>query len=170
MLYGAVLRAPVEGSVPDKIDEAKAKAIAGVGQDRPAAVRRRRARRHAVGRVRRHAGRSPQSVTWSRTGTAWGFDSDKGIERFAADAKNPARGATEWSRIGDAARRDAEGRHHHGCRVSLRLRLSRADGAAERHRVGVAGGRFGRNLGRNAEPDHRAAKRPPSCSAFRATR
>ena len=30
MLYGAVLRAPVEGSAPDKIDDAKAKAIAGV--------------------------------------------------------------------------------------------------------------------------------------------
>ena len=30
MLYGTVLRAPVEGSVPDKIDESKAKAIAGV--------------------------------------------------------------------------------------------------------------------------------------------
>ena len=29
MLYGAVLRAPVEGSVPDKIDDAKAKVIAG---------------------------------------------------------------------------------------------------------------------------------------------
>ena len=42
------------------------------------------------------------SVTWSRTGTAWGFDSDKGMERFAADAKNLARGATEWSKIGDA--------------------------------------------------------------------
>src|SRR5205807_262357 len=42
-----------------------------------------------------------QSVTWTRTGTAWGFDSDKGLERFAADAKNPARGATEWSKIGD---------------------------------------------------------------------
>ena len=30
MLYGTVLRAPVEGSVPDKIDDAKAKAVAGV--------------------------------------------------------------------------------------------------------------------------------------------
>ena len=29
MLYGAVLRAPVDGSVPDKIDDAKAKVIAG---------------------------------------------------------------------------------------------------------------------------------------------
>ena len=100
MLYGTVLRAPVEGSVPDKIDEAKAKAIGGVVRivrlpygvgvlaDTPwAAFDARRA--------------LTQSVTWSRTGTAWGFDSDKGIERFAADAKNPMRMSTEWSRIGD---------------------------------------------------------------------
>jgi isoquinoline 1-oxidoreductase subunit beta len=100
MLYGAVLRAPVEGSVPDKIDDAKAKVIAGpvkivrlpygvgVLADTP----------WAAFEARRALG---QSVTWSRTGTAWGFDSDKGMDRFAADAKNPARGATEWSKIGD---------------------------------------------------------------------
>ena len=101
MLYGAVLRAPVEGSVPDKIDDAKAKAIPGVVKivrlpygvgvlaDTPwAAFEARQA--------------LAQSVTWSRTGTAWGFDSDKGMERFAADARNLARGATEWSKIGDA--------------------------------------------------------------------
>jgi isoquinoline 1-oxidoreductase beta subunit len=89
----------VDGSVPDKIDDAKAKVIAGavkivrlpygvgVLADTPwAAFEARRA----------------LAVTWSRTGTAWGFDSDKGIERFAADARNLARGATEWSRIGDA--------------------------------------------------------------------
>jgi isoquinoline 1-oxidoreductase subunit beta len=100
MLYGAVLRAPVEGSVPDKIDDSKAKVIAGavkivrlpygvgVLADTPwAAFEARQA--------------LTQSVTWTRTGTAWGFDSDKGLERFAADAKNPARGSTEWSRIGD---------------------------------------------------------------------
>ena len=34
MLYGAILRAPVEGSGPDKIDDAKAKAVAGVVPDR----------------------------------------------------------------------------------------------------------------------------------------
>ncbi len=101
MLYGAVLRAPVEGSVPDKIDDAKAKVIAGavrivrlpygvgVLADTPwAAFEARRA--------------LAQSVTWSRTGTAWGFDSEKGMERFAADAKNLSRGATEWSKAGDA--------------------------------------------------------------------
>jgi isoquinoline 1-oxidoreductase subunit beta len=100
MLYGAVLRAPVEGSVPDRIDDTKAKVIAGavrivrlpygvgVLADTPwAAFESRRA--------------LAQSVTWSRTGTAWGFDSDKGMERFAADARNPSRGATEWSKVGD---------------------------------------------------------------------
>ncbi|HEY1361537.1 MAG TPA: molybdopterin cofactor-binding domain-containing protein [Xanthobacteraceae bacterium] len=100
MLYGAVLRAPVEGSVPDKINDEKAKVIAGavkivrlpygvgVLAETPwAAFEARQALTNAV--------------TWTRTGTAWGFDSDKGIERFAADAKNPARGATEWSRVGD---------------------------------------------------------------------
>src|SRR5271170_1574530 len=30
MLYGAILRAPIEGAAPDRIDDAKAKAIAGV--------------------------------------------------------------------------------------------------------------------------------------------
>ena len=30
MIYGAVVRAPVEGSAPDKFDEAKVRAIAGV--------------------------------------------------------------------------------------------------------------------------------------------
>jgi isoquinoline 1-oxidoreductase subunit beta len=98
MLYGSVLRAPIEGAVPDKIDDAKAKVIAGpvtivrlpygvgVLADTPwAAFEARRA----------------LAVTWSRTGTAWGFDSDKGLERFAADVKDVNRGATEWSRIGD---------------------------------------------------------------------
>src|SRR5262249_13452869 len=98
MLYGAVLRAPVEGSVPDKIDDAKAKVIAG-------AVRIIRLP-YGVGVLAEtpwaaFEARRALAVTWSRTGTAWGFDSDKGMERFAADAKNPARGATEWSKIGD---------------------------------------------------------------------
>ena len=99
MLYGAVLRAPVEGSVPDKIDDAKAKVIAG------GAVRVIRLP-YGVGVLAEtpwaaFEARRALAVTWSRTGTAWGFDSDKGMERFAADAKNPARGATEWSKIGD---------------------------------------------------------------------
>ena len=42
------------------------------------------------------------SVTWSRTGVAWGFDSDKGVEAFAADARNLSRPARDWSAQGNA--------------------------------------------------------------------
>jgi isoquinoline 1-oxidoreductase beta subunit len=100
MLYGAVLRAPVEGSVPDKIDDIKAKAIAGVLRivRLPYGVGVLAETPWAAFDARQAL---TQSVTWTRTGTAWGFDSDKGLDRFAADAKNPARGSTEWSRIGD---------------------------------------------------------------------
>ena len=100
MLYGAVLRAPVEGSVPDKIDDARAKTVAGVvGVVRmPYGVGLLAETPWAAFEARQAL---TESVTWTRTGTAWGFDSDKGIRRFADDAKNPARGATEWSRIGD---------------------------------------------------------------------
>ena len=100
MLYGAVLRAPVEGSVPDKIDDTRAKAVAGVvGVVRmPYGVGLLAETPWAAFEARQAL---TESVTWTRTGTAWSFDSDKGIRRFADDAKNPARGATEWSRIGD---------------------------------------------------------------------
>jgi isoquinoline 1-oxidoreductase beta subunit len=100
MLYAAVLRAPVEGSVPDKIDDAKAKAINGVVKivRMPYGVGVLAETPWAAFDAREALTRA---VTWSRTGTAWGFDSESGMDRFAADARNLARGATEWSRIGD---------------------------------------------------------------------
>jgi isoquinoline 1-oxidoreductase subunit beta len=100
MLYGAVLRAPVEGSVPDRIDDSKAKTVAGVARivRLPYGVGVLAETPWAAFGARQAL---TETVTWTRTGTAWGFDSDKGLERFAADARNLARGATEWSRIGD---------------------------------------------------------------------
>jgi isoquinoline 1-oxidoreductase beta subunit len=101
MLYGAVVRAPVEGSVPDKIPDDQAKAISGV----VSIIRLP----HGVGVVAETPWAAfearealARSVTWTRTGMAWGFDSDKGQDSFAADAKNLARPAQEWSRAGDA--------------------------------------------------------------------
>src|SRR5262245_37472716 len=101
MLYGAVLRAPVEGSAPHRIDDAKAKAVAGV----TSIVRLP----HGVGVLAEtpwaaFAAREElaRAVTWTRTGMAWGFDSDEGLDRFAADAKNLQRAAADWSRQGDA--------------------------------------------------------------------
>src|SRR6476646_5786508 len=100
MLFGAVLRAPVEGSAPDKIDDAKARIVAGpvtivrlpygvgVLAETPwAAFEARRA--------------LAQSVTWTRLGLGWDFDSETGMAKFAADAKIPSRPATDWSRTGD---------------------------------------------------------------------
>jgi isoquinoline 1-oxidoreductase beta subunit len=100
MLYGTVLRAPVEGSAPERIDESRLQGIndvikvvklpydVGVLAETPWAAFE--AREELI-----------RAVTWTKTGSAWGFDSDKGMERFAADARNLARGATEWSRVGD---------------------------------------------------------------------
>jgi isoquinoline 1-oxidoreductase beta subunit len=101
MLYGTVLRAPVEGSVPNRIDEAKIKAIPGV----LSVIRLP----HGVGVVAETAWAAMKArqalngaVTWTRTGTAWGFDSDKGHDAFAADAKNLSRPARDWSAQGNA--------------------------------------------------------------------
>jgi isoquinoline 1-oxidoreductase subunit beta len=157
MLYGSVLRAPVEGSVPDKIDDAKAKAVAGVVRvvRLPYGVGVLAETPWAAFDARRAL---TDSVTWSRTGTAWGFDSDKGIERFAADAKNPARGSTEWSRIGDprgqmpkaASTMEAEYRCDYAYHAQMEAMRSRS------------------GLARRARPLR--PKRRPSCSASQRTR
>jgi isoquinoline 1-oxidoreductase beta subunit len=101
MLYGMLLRAPVEGSVPDKIDEAKVRAVPGV----TAVVRLP----HGVGVVADSAwaalsGRQilNNAVTWTRTGVAWGFDSEQAHDEFAADAKNLRVPARDWASQGNA--------------------------------------------------------------------
>src|SRR4051812_30986898 len=78
MLYGAVLRAPVEGSAAEKFDEAKVKSIAGVVKIVKLA--------HGVGVVAEtpwaaFAGRRAvaDSVSWTKNGRGWRFNSDKGL-------------------------------------------------------------------------------------------
>jgi isoquinoline 1-oxidoreductase subunit beta len=100
MLYGAVVRAPVQGSAPDRIDDAKAKAVAGVVKvvrlpygvgvlaDTPWAAF---AGRQAIA----------DTVTWTKTGKAWGFDSDKGLEVFVAKVRDPKTEASDWFKAGD---------------------------------------------------------------------
>src|SRR6266545_1768134 len=100
MLYGTVLRAPVEGAAPERIDDAKAKAVKGVIKivklpygvgviaDTPwAAFDARTALIDAV--------------TWSRTGKAWGFDSEQGLQALSAAARNLNAEAAEWFKAGD---------------------------------------------------------------------
>jgi isoquinoline 1-oxidoreductase beta subunit len=101
MIYGVVLRSPVEGGGPDRVDESKVKAIDGVirivrlpygvgvlAESAWAALAGRRALDGAV--------------TWTRTGMGWGFDSDAGMEAFAAAASNLKAPATDWDRQGNA--------------------------------------------------------------------
>ena len=80
MLYGIVVRAPVEGSAPVEVDESTVRAIPGVmrvvrlpygvgalAETVWAALAARRALNDAI--------------TWSRTGASWGFDSEGGWKR-----------------------------------------------------------------------------------------
>ena len=102
MIYGAVVRSPVEGGTPDKFDEAKVKAIPGV----ISTVRLP----YGIGVLAEtawaaFAGKAAveQTITWNRTGKAWGFDGDQGMEAFAADARNLSVPVTnDWFKQGDA--------------------------------------------------------------------
>ncbi len=101
MIYGAILRAPVEGAAPDKIDSKRAEAIDGVNKivrlpygvgvlaDTPwAAISAKRA--------------LESDVTWTRGGKAWGFDSDIATKEFAAAARDLKSPANTWDKKGDA--------------------------------------------------------------------
>ena len=99
MLYGAILRAPVEGAGPDKIDDAKAKAIAGVVRIVPLP--------YGVGVIAQTPwaafdAKAALDVTWTRSGKAWGFDSDKALVEFAAAARDMSQPAKLWGKQGDA--------------------------------------------------------------------
>ena len=101
MLYATVLRAPVEGATPERIDDAKAKAVKGVIKivklpygvgvlaETPWAAFD--ARTMLVG-----------AVTWSKTGKAWGFDSEQGLQALGARARDLNAQASEWFKAGDA--------------------------------------------------------------------
>jgi isoquinoline 1-oxidoreductase subunit beta len=100
MLYGAVLRAPVEGAAPDKIDDAKATSIPGLVQ----VVRLP----YGVGVVAQTPwvafnAKDALKVTWTRAGKGWGFDSEKALPPFAAAARDMARPTKLWGKQGDAA-------------------------------------------------------------------
>src|SRR5262249_12201954 len=99
MLYGAILRSPVEGGAPDKIDDAKAKSIAGMV--------RIVLLPYGVGVIAETPwaafdAKEALKVTWTRTGKAWGFNSEKALVEFAAQARDVSRPAKLWAKQGDA--------------------------------------------------------------------
>ncbi len=99
MLYGAILRGPVEGAAPDRIDDAKAKSIAGVVQIV--------ALPYGVGVIAETPwaafnAKEALKVAWTRTGKAWGFNSEKALNDFAAAARDMSQPAKLWGKEGDA--------------------------------------------------------------------
>ncbi|MGA8698486.1 MAG: molybdopterin cofactor-binding domain-containing protein [Xanthobacteraceae bacterium] len=100
MLYGAVLRSPVEGAAPEKFDKAKAMAIKGVVKvvQLPYGVGVVAETPWAAFTARRVI---ESDVVWNRDGKAWGFDSDLGLQNFAATARDPNAKATDWFKLGD---------------------------------------------------------------------
>jgi isoquinoline 1-oxidoreductase beta subunit len=101
MIYGAIVHSPVEGGAPDTVDDAAAKAVAGVID----VVRLP----YGVGVLAKTPWAAfdaksalEPGVTWRRSGKAWGFDSDKGLDAFAADARDLKKPTVEWYKQGDA--------------------------------------------------------------------
>ena len=99
MIYGAVVRSPVLGGAPDKVNDAAAKAVGGVIDvvHLP----------YGVGVLAKTPwaafnAKSALEVTWLHTGKAWGFDSDRGLDAFAADARDLNKPTVEWYKQGDA--------------------------------------------------------------------
>jgi isoquinoline 1-oxidoreductase beta subunit len=102
MIYGAVLESPVEGATPGQFDEAKVKAVPGVigTVHLPSAIGVLAETPWAAFDGKAEV---EQTITWNRTGKAWGFDSDKGMQEFAAAARDlsvPI--TTDWFKQGDA--------------------------------------------------------------------
>jgi isoquinoline 1-oxidoreductase beta subunit len=100
MLYGAVVRAPVEGSAPADFNKAKIAAIGGVVStvNLP----------YGIGVVAETPWAAfmardiiADTASWTKSGKAWGFDSDKGHETFAATARDLSKQGTDWFKKGD---------------------------------------------------------------------
>jgi isoquinoline 1-oxidoreductase subunit beta len=99
MLYGAVLRGPVEGTSPLTIDDALARAVPGV-------VRIVRMP-FGVGVIAETPwaafdAKSALKVTWDRSARAFGHDSDRAIPVYSAAARNLSRAGKPWDTAGDA--------------------------------------------------------------------
>ena len=100
MIYGAILREPVEGAAPEKVDDAAAKAVEGVIRIVPL--------KYGVGVLAEtpwaaFKAKNALKVTWGRSAKGWGFSTDKGYAQFAAVGKDQALKGVAWETKGDAA-------------------------------------------------------------------
>jgi isoquinoline 1-oxidoreductase subunit beta len=98
MVYGALLRQPVEGAAPERIADAAARAIPGVLGVVPLD--------YGVGVLAStpwaaFKAKNALEVTWSRKATGWGYSSEKAFEAFTRVARDPGRRGVAWEAKGD---------------------------------------------------------------------
>jgi len=98
MIYGAILREPVEGAGPEKIDDAAAREIEGVIDIVPL--------KYGVGVLAdspwaAFKAKDALKVAWGRKARGRGFSNDKGYEQFAAVARDPSKKGIAWEAKGD---------------------------------------------------------------------
>jgi len=99
MLYGAILRAPVEGASPVDVDDAAARKVDGVID----VVRLP----YGVGVLAQtpwaaFKAKNALKVGWSRDAKAWGYNDTDAYSPFAAAAHDLAREEVAWEKVGDA--------------------------------------------------------------------
>lgn len=99
LLYGAVLRAPVEGAAPETVDDGDARKIPGV-------VRIVRLS-YGVGVIAKTPtaafdAKNALKVNWTRTAKGWSFDSDKAAVAYAATVRDLSKDGLVWGTVGDA--------------------------------------------------------------------
>lgn len=99
MLYAAILRSPVQGNKPAKIDKAAAMQVEGVVAVIPLP--------HGVAVVASNVwaskmGKEALEVTWSKTAKAGGYSTDKIRKEFLAAAEDWSRKGAEAFKKGDA--------------------------------------------------------------------
>jgi isoquinoline 1-oxidoreductase beta subunit len=98
MIYGAILREPVEGAAPERIDDAAARAIEGVIAIVPL--------KYGVGVLAdspwtAFKAKNALKVTWSRKATGWGHSSEQALDGFAAIERDATRKGVAWETKGD---------------------------------------------------------------------
>jgi len=98
MIYGAVLRAPVEGAAPERIDDTAARKVDGLVK----LVRLP----YGVGVLAEtpwaaFKAKNALKVTWSRNAKAWGYNDAGAYQAFAAAAHDLTRSGLAWEKVGD---------------------------------------------------------------------
>jgi isoquinoline 1-oxidoreductase beta subunit len=100
MIYGAILREPMEGAAPEQVDDSAARAIEGVINIMPL--------KYGVGALAEtpwaaFKAKNALKVTWNRKAKGWGFSNEKGYETFAAVARDPSHKGVVWENKGNVA-------------------------------------------------------------------